>query len=51
MLASHENIGGFPKCWRLMKMLADYKMLASSKILAVTQIVGGFTKCWRLAEI
>jgi hypothetical protein len=45
MLAFHENIGGFPKCWRLMKTLADLQNFG------VFQNIGGLEKCWRPAEI
>jgi hypothetical protein len=37
MLASHENVGGFTKCWRLPKYWGMHKMLADLQNVGVWQ--------------
>ena len=44
MLVDFQNVGGFPKCWRMSKMLADLQNVGAF------QNIGGCTKFWRLAE-
>jgi hypothetical protein len=50
-LASHENIGGFPKYRRISKILSSHEILADVQNVGALQNIGGCTKCWRLAEI
>jgi hypothetical protein len=58
MLALLQNIGGFPKYWRISKILADFQNIGGfpkywqiSKMLADFQNVGGFPKCWRISKM
>jgi hypothetical protein len=48
MLASHENIGGFPKCWRLKKTLADLQNVPAACTGPTCQNIPGSQKYWRL---
>jgi hypothetical protein len=42
MLADFQNVGGFPKCWRI------YKILVLSKMLADFPNIGAFQKYRRI---
>jgi hypothetical protein len=42
MLADFQNVGGFPKCWRI------YKILVLSKMLADFQNIGALKKYRRI---
>ncbi len=44
MLASHENVGGFTKCWRLAEIQADDRILAGVEISTPGEISADLEK-------
>jgi hypothetical protein len=47
MLASHENVGGFTKCWRLPEYWQMHKMLADLQNVGVWQKHRQTIESWR----
>jgi hypothetical protein len=47
MLASHENVGGFTKCWCLPKYWRMHKMLADLQNVGVWQKYRRTIESWR----